>query len=55
MLNISTNCKRRLKMHGLSYHPLYKTWSSIINRCTNPNASNYSRFGGKGITVCEEW
>lgn len=24
-------------------------------RCTNKNAPNYSRYGARGITVCEEW
>lgn len=24
-------------------------------RCTNKNAINYNRYGGRGITVCDEW
>lgn len=24
-------------------------------RCTNPNASEYAAYGGRGIVVCEEW
>lgn len=27
----------------------------MIERCTNPNASGYSNYGARGITVCEEW
>ena len=41
--------------HGMSYHPLYKTWCGIIKRTTNPNASNYPAYGGRGITICERW
>ena len=25
------------------------------DRCYNPNRSNYKRYGGRGITVCDEW
>ena len=24
-------------------------------RCQNPNAYNYDNYGGRGISVCEEW
>lgn len=33
----------------------YKSWSSMIDRCTNPNNNGYSRYGGRGITVCDRW
>ena len=33
----------------------YSSWQSMRDRCTNPNAPNYKHYGGKGITVCEEW
>lgn len=41
--------------HGLSRTPLYKTWSSIIQRCTNPNNKEYHNYGGRGISVCSRW
>jgi hypothetical protein len=25
------------------------------NRCQNPNVHNYESYGGRGITVCDEW
>lgn len=33
----------------------YTTWSSMVNRCTNPNEPSYGRYGGRGVTVCNEW
>ena len=34
---------------------LYNVWKSMQKRCFNPNNSHYSRYGGRGITVCKEW
>lgn len=36
-------------------HPLYLVWGNMVQRCTNPNASYYERYGGRGIAVCERW
>ncbi|STP30711.1 Uncharacterised protein [Enterococcus durans] len=41
--------------HGMSGTRIYKTWHNIRSRCKNPNASKYENYGGKGITICEEW
>lgn len=34
---------------------LYAVWSSMIQRCENPKKKSYPRYGGRGISVCEEW
>ena len=41
--------------HGRSNSRFYKTWNDMIRRCTNPNNKDYKDYGGRGITVCEEW
>lgn len=33
----------------------YRTWTNMLNRCTNPNATQFEYYGGRGITVCERW
>lgn len=42
--------------HGLWKHPLYAAvWGGIKKRCLNPKNKDYARYGGRGITICEEW
>ena len=41
--------------HGRRYSPEYASWCAMLRRCTNPTATDYSRYGGRGITVCERW
>ena len=33
----------------------YSTLRSMIQRCHDTNHKNYPPYGGKGITVCDEW
>lgn len=34
---------------------VYLAWGDMKSRCTNQNTKAYKHYGGRGITVCEEW
>ena len=40
---------------GMVAHPLYTTWCGMHERCTYPGHKDYSRYGGRGVTVCDRW
>lgn len=35
--------------------PTYRSWSNMIQRCTNSNNKCYEDYGGRGIRVCDRW
>lgn len=43
------------KTHGLSTTRLYKIYLKMIQRCYNKSTKNYKIYGGRGISVCDEW
>lgn len=45
----------RSTKHGLSSERTYSIRMGMISRCTNKNNSCYNDYGGRGITVCDEW
>ena len=34
---------------------IYRIWCNMKTRCYNPNIPNFDDYGGRGITVCDEW
>lgn len=42
-------------MHGLSKHPIYKTWKRMMWRCYSTSATHFHYYGGRGIRVCQRW
>lgn len=57
----SCGCKKgymiskKKKTHGKCNTKLYKVWHNIKNRCYNKNNKRYKDYGGRGITICDEW
>lgn len=43
------------KTHRLRKHRLYTIWAHMKERCFNPNTKAYPDYGGRGITMCNEW
>ena len=43
------------KTHGLGSTRLYTIWISMKMRAYNPKHKHYNDYGGRGITICEEW
>lgn len=41
--------------HGKYGSGTHRSWSSMIQRCTNSNRHNYPFYGGRGITICAAW
>lgn len=41
--------------HGLTGSRLYRVWKNMKSRCYNPRVASYKDYGGRGITVCDEW
>ena len=41
--------------HGGVYTRLFSIWEGMRKRCNNANCKPYKNYGGRGITVCEEW
>lgn len=47
---VSTNAK-----HNDSKTRLYNIWCSIIGRVENKKNKSYEDYGGRGVTICDEW
>lgn len=58
---VSCGCFRKEQIcessrtHGMSNTRIYRIWKGMLNRCRNQNIPQYRNWGGRGITVCDEW
>jgi hypothetical protein len=55
----SSQCKSchsaSLVKHGLEGTKIYSIWAGMKQRCNNPKYHSYGEYGGRGISVCDEW
>ena len=42
-------------MTSEEYSRLRHIWNHMITRCYNPDCDVYKDYGGRGITICDEW
>ena len=43
------------KTHGMSFTRTYTSWNSMHQRCSNTKHKSYADYGGRGISVCDQW
>lgn len=53
-LRAETNIKKSTT-HGESHTRLYSIWRGMNKRCYQKSTYGYKHYGGRGITVCDEW
>lgn len=41
--------------HGDTHKDLYNVWVNMRQRINNPKNKAYKNYGGRGISICEEW
>lgn len=51
----SEEVRERMTRHGMKHTRLYRIWQGMLRRCDNPKRKDFKDYGGRGITVCEEW
>lgn len=46
---------QRMKTHGMKKTRLYRIWSGMKDRCLNPKSKYWNAYGGRGITIFQDW
>jgi hypothetical protein len=60
-IEASCGCMRRATIgrkrttHGMSKHPAFAVWRSMLDRCRLPSHAAWKNYGARGITVCDSW
>ena len=51
----SEQLRERVTTHGKKGTRLYRIWQGMLRRCDNPKRKDFHHYGGRGISVCDEW
>ena len=57
----SCGCKKKVlqsaahQTHGMSRHPAFAVWRSMLDRCRLPSHQAWKNYGARGIGVCARW
>src|SRR5256885_1443438 len=46
---------QRPRSHGRTGSSIYRLWLGMKERCQQPAARDWPRYGGRGITGCDRW
>ena len=46
---------QRSTIHNQRHTKIYEVWKTLKQRCFNPTNISYKNYGGRGITICEDW
>lgn len=49
------NARLLNRTHGMTGTRVHNIWCSMHQRCYDPKHKSFEYYGGRGITVCQEW
>lgn len=51
----TTSCGCSRIKHGYAGTRIFSIWRGMKERCDNKNSRSYKNYGGRGISICDEW
>lgn len=47
--------KQKITSKNIASYRAYSSWSAMLHRCYDPTRESWTHYGGRGISVCDEW
>lgn len=47
--------KKIVTKHGQNGTRIHRIWKGMVVRCYDENHHSFTHYGGRGITICDEW